>query len=64
MPIYHWRDEWMFERGDDGNVIIHNTRLLERHLVIPPNEWASIIASVSAKGETGEQFSAAEAFHG
>ncbi len=47
----------------DGRVAIENEGQGEC-LEIPPNEWASIIAYVSAKGETGEQFSAAETFHG
>lgn len=65
MGEYHWRYGWMFKRDDDGSVEIWNHRLLGgNRLIIPPNEWASITASVSAKGETGEQFTAAETFHG
>lgn len=32
-------------------------------LVIPSNEWQSIIAHVSAKGSTSEGYAAAEALH-
>ncbi len=62
MEGYHWRDGWYFRRFPNGNVEVSNERY-GRRLTIPPNEWASIIASVSAKGEIGEQFSAAETFH-
>ncbi len=67
MPIYHWKDNWFFKRGADGTVVVrHDNKETHRpdvSLLIPPNEWASIIASVSARGETAEQYAAATDFH-
>lgn len=59
---YHWRDNWFFQRTKLGAVLV--TLPDSSQKVIPPNEWASIVASVCARGETGETFEAARAFHG
>lgn len=32
-------------------------------VVVPPEQWASIIASVSARGETAQQYAIALAYH-
>jgi hypothetical protein len=59
---YHWRDGIYFRRNDDGSVRVAS----QTHAIlfdVPPNEWASIVAHVSAKGETGEAFARAQAFH-
>jgi hypothetical protein len=64
---YHWHDGITFERQPNGDV--HVTIPNHRYVnstevwVIPAAEWASIIAAVSAAGETAEQYRAAEAFH-
>ncbi len=71
---FHWRDGWAFTRNDDGSVMIRNEnfvddRLPDSHpgrfvlLTVPPNEWASIVASVSKGGETSESYSGTLAFH-
>lgn len=65
---FHWRDETFFKRGEDGVVEVHyfeqyNNSPQEKAWRIPPNEWASIVASVSATGETGESYREALKFH-
>jgi hypothetical protein len=50
---WHWGDGWMFERTEDGSVAIYAPPLLAGHqepsAIVPPNEWASIVAWVSAR---------------
>jgi len=63
---FHWRDGWYFKRLDDGTVrvlLVHGQQIYQ-HLIIPDNEWASIVCSVSADGETGERWQQARNFHG
>jgi len=62
---FHARDGWYFQRQDDGSVKISAavSRSTET-LTIPPNEWASIVAAVSAQGETAETYQAALSAHG
>lgn len=57
---FHSHDNW--ERRADGSAVVcppdgRATRILH------PSAWASVIASMSAGGETDERFYAAEAFH-
>lgn len=70
MSEFHWKDGWFWRRLDDGSVQIrkgagfesdadHRTDLM---LVVPPNEWASIVASVAAGGE-GPNYKAATDLH-
>ena len=64
---YHWRDGWFFSRESNGFVSIKapgGDDIEARIAVIPVDEWASIIASVSASGETAETFKLAQLFHG
>ena len=64
--IYHWRDYWFFKRGADGTVVIRRQtpgEVVGPELFIPPNEWASIIAHVSARGENAETYEEATTFH-
>lgn len=69
---FHWRDNWFFKRNLDGSVnIMHKTLshhgdeyYLSPELSVPSNEWASIVCSVSADGETSERWDAAQDFHG
>jgi hypothetical protein len=67
---FHWRDDWYFKRLVDGSVnIIHFHRgpsfsYIDKDLVIPSNEWASIVCSVSRDGETSERWNASQDFHG
>jgi hypothetical protein len=59
---FHWRDGYYFQRLPLGAVLV--TLPDHSQKVIPPNEWASIVAHVSQAGETAESFAAALAFHG
>jgi hypothetical protein len=69
---FHWTDGWYFKRQPDGSVRIMRPSMssvsameyLQIDIVIPPNEWASIICSVSAEGENGDRWNAAQDFHG
>ena len=73
---FHWRNGWYWSRLPDGSVEVRNHGDFEKPdpnhapgdgratLVIPPNEWASIVCSVSAKGEDGARWNAAQDFHG
>lgn len=67
MGIFHWRDGWYFKRGADGTVVMrHDSKETHRpdaEALIPPNEWASIVASVCASGETAETYDAATRLH-
>ena len=63
---YHWRDNWFFMREPDGSVSIKAPAggdIEARIAVIPADEWASIIASVSASGDTAETYRLAQLFH-
>lgn len=70
---FHWKDNWYFERLDDGGVRIYHEDLeadQENDIVeydvcldIDADSWASIIASVSAQGDTAESFQEARNFH-
>lgn len=66
---FHWRDETFFTRTGDGSVEVHyleqyNNTPQQKMWRIPPNAWASIVASVSATGETSESYREAVKFHG
>lgn len=73
---FHERNGWFFRRLEDGHVRIivghpevvsftpeGNGRCGLGH-DIGPDAWASIVASVSADGETSERFYEARKFHG
>lgn len=76
---FHWRDSWFFRRQNDGSVRVMRLRKatydhlpegakesiwLEPDVTIPPNEWASIVASVSDRGESDGRWQEALDFHG
>lgn len=58
---YHQRDGWCFRRMNDGAVRIRHG--IVSH-VVPADEWASIVAAMSAHGENGTTYRAALEFHG
>lgn len=63
---FHWRDGYFFLRMPDCSVRLTK---FDRHGVreqftVPPNEWASIVCSVSAGGEDRARWDAAQDFHG
>ena len=57
---FHAKDGWYFERQDDGSIKISAAvnRCTET-IVLPPMEWASVVAATSAQGETSESYQAA-----
>lgn len=64
---FHWKDGVTFERKTDGLVemfvpLEYGTDRGHLHH-IPAAEWASIIAAVSAEGETAQQYQNAGLFH-
>lgn len=74
--MFHWRDGWFFERVANSSSVpdpnYASVRIIKRkepkddspvvvEALIPPSEWASIVASVSALGETGASFRMFEA---
>lgn len=67
---FHWQDGLFFKRVPDGNVRIrqHAERGASdevlSEIIIPPNEWASIVCSVSHDGEDSERYRMALRFHG
>lgn len=73
---FHWKDGWYFERIEqddrhpkDGTVRIYHiepgTRpeIADVDIEIDPASWASIVASVTPKGENTYTFRMAETLH-
>jgi len=64
---FHARDNWFFRREDDGAVRILAPDSLgpgaHQVVTLDADTWASVVASVSAGGETSESFQAARRFH-
>jgi hypothetical protein len=61
---FHWRDETYFQRLTDGSVLITKRSGPRRGIeIIPPSEWASIVAHVSTWGESAESHKAALDYH-
>jgi len=66
---FHWRNDVYFKRLEDGSVRVRRFEWFNgaphpKDWVIPANEWASVVCSVSQLGETGERWNAAQDFHG
>lgn len=61
---FHAKDGWYFERLDGGGVKISAAvnRSTET-ITLPAAEWASVLAAVSAQGETSETYQAALRMH-
>jgi hypothetical protein len=57
VTVFHSRDGFYFERQDNGAVSIviresgHSGALILRQVTLPSNEWASVVASMTAEGE-------------
>lgn len=66
---FHAHDGWYFRRIANGNVIIevaesaHGDAPLQVAVVLDPDTWASVVASVATEGETSSTFHAAQALH-
>lgn len=69
MSWFHAKEGWMFTREKSGSSVTikkltnDQARKEEQYVSFDADTWASIVASVSAQGETGETFRAARAFH-
>lgn len=65
---YHSRNGLHFERLWDGSVrIFMKPRVDDEPVelaVLPENEWASVVASVSESGENYQRWMEARLFHG
>lgn len=57
---FHTKEGWWFGRLEDGSVGITKTNeraeVIESQVVLAPNEWASAVAFVSARGDNAETF--------
>lgn len=68
MP-HHLRNGFYFEREKNGSVTIYVTGIVNgpapilRKVTVPGNEWASVVAHVSKRGETGKTFEEAFVLH-
>jgi hypothetical protein len=67
--MFHWKDGWFFERLPNGSVMITKRKdgglespIITRE-VIPPEEWASVVASVSKHGDFNPYYQQALDFH-
>ena len=61
--LFQWRNGWSFKRLDNGAVRIRHGSLVMEEALIPPAEWASIIAAVGGEGHNGESHHEALCFH-
>ena len=66
---FHWSNGMYFRRVYDGSVEIRqmidaSSDEVRWKVVVPPSEWASIVAAVSYQGETGPTYRQALRFHG
>ena len=64
---FHYKGGWYWERLSNGSVRLFHLQQdssVGVELKIDSDSWASIVASVSRSGETGEQFQLAKALHG
>ena len=68
---WRWKDGWMFEREPDGSVRIitcqptreYPLHTIAHETVIPPEEWARILAYLSGAGQDDLSIQAAKRFH-
>lgn len=69
---FHVRDGWFFRRLDGGQVHVYHVPgpsvgvhppVVHVEITMQPEEWASVMASVSHRGETLETWKEALSFH-
>ena len=64
---FHTKEGWWFRRLADGAVVLTKTNeraeIIESRVVLAPNEWASAVAFVSARGDNAETFGEVLRFH-
>ena len=67
--MFHAKGGWFFKRTEEGGVHIvkgvqyHNGAQITEEVCLDADSWASIVASVSARGETAETYKIAKGFH-
>jgi len=67
--MFHLKDGWFFERQNNGGVKIlkrataRDESPVVSEVIIDDAGWASIVASVSHRGETGDTWREALKFH-
>ena len=67
--MFHLKEGWYFERLSDGSVMVTKRKdaglesPIVTRIVVPPEEWASVVASVSAGGEGNGGWKQALDFH-
>ena len=64
--VFHYRDNWFFERIKNGAVRIYHLDfygLIDKGFVVDAASWSSIVASVSKLGDTAEVYQRAIALH-
>lgn len=59
---FHAREGWFWRRNSDASVTVYVEGGSE--LTLDAWSWASVVASVSERGEDGPRFREALAFHG
>lgn len=60
MGEYHARERLYFERGEMGQVLV---KMPDKTVILASNEWASVLASMCARGENAQTFEEADDFH-
>ena len=61
---FHYKDNWYFQRLQDGTVeIVHRDPTAYFKLTVDKDSWASIVASVSQRGEEDGRYLKALDFH-
>ncbi len=69
MTGFHLRGGLHFQREEDGAVTIVKTNgqafdpTIEWEVTVPADEWASVVATVCARGDTGDTWREALASH-
>lgn len=67
--MFHAQDGFYFHRNGDGSVTVQVTETPKvgspvlRGIDLEPSAWASVVAAVCARNETGETYREALAFH-
>jgi len=67
--MFHCKDGWFFERYPKGGVAIikresaNEQSPIVASIICTPEEWASVVASVSARGEGNRRWYVALDFH-
>ena len=60
--MFHAKDGWYFTRREDGSVRIISPDP-KVTIVLDPDTWCSVMASVALKGDTAEAFQDARDLH-